>query len=292
MAARFRRRLDDLRRRRQPPKAAPVKASIAVAQFPITWDIERNLSAIATILTETMPDEIVVIPEGALSGYGSDLSVLDHLDLAALGYAIDHLTDLARQRAIHLFCGSLLFEHGAWWNTALYFSPHGTRWTYRKINLAMNERSRLAAGGELTPLRLELADGPLIVGVQICREIRFPEQWQHLADAGAQAFIYLTNAANPIEPPGVWQSHLISRAAENQRFVLAANIADPNQHCPTTIISPRGQTLAELPPNQTGLLKTTIDPDDASTWYLGQRRRDIIHLRYQGRTTRQAFGEF
>lgn len=182
---------------------------------------------------------------------------------------------------VHLFCGSLLCDHGAWSNAALYISPRGTRWAYRKINLAMNERGRLDAGSELPTLQLHLDGGPLTVGVQICREIRFPEQWQHLAGAGARALIYLTHAANPAEPPGVWRSHLISRAAENQRFVLAANVADPHQHCPTMIISPRGEALAELNPGDTAVLRTTIDMDEATDWYLGQRRQDIVKLSYQ-----------
>ncbi len=261
-----------------------MKAPVAVAQIPTTWDIEQNLSAIATILAAAQPGEVVVLPEGALSGYGSDLSALDHLNPTALADATDRLATLAQQRAVHLFCGSLLFEHGAWWNAALYFSPQGTRWTYRKINLAMNERDHLEAGSELPTLQLHLDRGPVTIGVQLCREIRFPEQWQHLADAGAQAFIYLTNAANPTEPPGVWRSHLISRAAENQRFVLAANAADPRQHCPTTIISPRGEVLAELTTGQTAVLRRTIDFDETRTWYLSQRRQDIIHPRYKNGT--------
>jgi predicted amidohydrolase len=39
--------------------------------------------------------------------------------------------------------------------------------------------------------------GTLTIGVQLCREIVVPEQWRHLADAGAQVFAYLTHAANP-----------------------------------------------------------------------------------------------
>jgi predicted amidohydrolase len=252
-----------------------------VAQLPITWDVEQNLAAITRVVDNARSDEIVVLPEGALSGYGSDLSPLDALDPGALARAIDALADLARQKAIHLFCGSLLFEQGAWWNSALYFSPQGTRWTYRKVNLAMNERGRLEAGSDLPTLRLHLAEGGLTVGVQICREIRFPDQWQHLADAGAQAFIYLTHAANPTEPTGVWRSHLISRAAENQRFVLAANVADPDQHCPSVIISPRGEVLTEASTGQAAALRTTIELDEAADWYLGQRRRDIVHLRHK-----------
>jgi hypothetical protein len=37
------------------------------------------------------PDEIVVFPDGALSGYGSDLSALELLQPAALAHAIDRL---------------------------------------------------------------------------------------------------------------------------------------------------------------------------------------------------------
>ena len=44
--------------------------------------------------------------------------------------------------------------------------------------------------------------------MQLCREIVFPEQWRYLAEARAQAFIYLTNAVNPAVPAGVWSSHL------------------------------------------------------------------------------------
>jgi predicted amidohydrolase len=255
-----------------------VKAPVAVAQIPVTWDTEQNLSAIAGVLADAQPGEIVVLPEGALSGYGPDLSILGRLDPTALAHATGRLAELVRKQAVHLFCGSLLYEHGTWSNAALYISPHGTQWTYRKINLAMNERGRLEAGSELPTLRLHLDGGSLTVGVQICREIRFPEQWQHLAAAGAQAFIYLTHAANPAEPPGVWRSHLISRAAENQRFVLAANVADPHQHCPTVIISPRGEALAELNPADTAVLRTTIDLAETADWYLSQRRPDIVKL--------------
>ncbi|GAA1820439.1 hypothetical protein GCM10009735_63450 [Actinomadura chokoriensis] len=96
-----------------------------------------------------------------------------------------------------MFCGSLIHEDGALWNTALCFSPSGRRWTYKKINLAMNERGLLAAGDHLPTLEVGGGDVPFTVGVQICREIRFPELWQCLAEAGVQVFVYLTHAADP-----------------------------------------------------------------------------------------------
>ncbi len=110
----------------------------------------------------------------------------------------------------------------------------------------------------------------------------FAEQWQYLATAGAHAFVYLTYAVNPAQPPTVWRSHLISRAAANQRFVISANVADPRQHCPSMIISPRGNVLAELPAGPAAVLRATIDANDVSSWYLDQRRTDVLDLRYHG----------
>jgi predicted amidohydrolase len=259
-----------------------LRVPVAVAQVPVTWDISQNLVEITRVLAEAQPGEIVVLPEACVSGYDDNLSRLDQLDSNAVDGVVDRLAELAGRKGTHLFCGSLLFEHDAWWNAAIYLSPHGKRWTYRKINLATHERGRLSAGESLPTLRLDLDGGSLTAGVQLCREILFPEQWQQLADAGAQVFIYLTHAANPDIPAGVWRSHLISRAAANQRFVVAANVVDPSQHCPSAVISPRGEVLGELPASRAGILRAVIDTDEVASWYLDQRRTDLLHLHYRG----------
>ena len=258
-----------------------MKLSVAVAQTRVTWDVQRNVAAIEAALAGTRPGELIVLPEAAVSGYDDALSGLDDLDPASVAAAIDRIAELAGDHSLHVFCGSLLHESGQWYNAGLYLAPDGFRHVYRKINLATHERGRLAAGSELPVLSLQLAGGPLLAGVQLCREILFPEQWQYLAEAGAQVLIYLTNAANPAVPEGVWRSHLISHAACNQRFILAANITDHRQHCPSAIISPRGEVIAELPAGESGLLRAVIDTDECASWYLGQRRSDVIRLHYR-----------
>jgi predicted amidohydrolase len=260
-----------------------MKLTVVVAQTRVSWDIQRNLAAIAAALAGTRAGEVVVLPEAAVSGYDDRLSGLDRLDPAGVWAAIDRVADEAYARGIHLFCGSLVHEHGSWRNAALYLAPDGSRQIYRKVNLATAERGRLAAGSVLPVLRLQLDAGPLAVGVQLCREILFPEQWRYLASLGAQAMIYLTHAANPDVPDGIWRSHLISHAAASQRFVIAANVADARQHCPSAIISPRGEVLGELPAAQPGLLRAVIDTDEVGDWYLGQRREDVLALRYRDR---------
>ncbi|HYF63264.1 MAG TPA: nitrilase-related carbon-nitrogen hydrolase [Herpetosiphonaceae bacterium] len=105
--------------------------------------------------------------------------------------------------------------------------------------------------------------------------MRFPEQWQLLARGGAQIFAYLTNAVGDAAQAPVWRSHLVSRAAENQRFVLAANAAHPAQKCPSMIVTPGGSVVWETlsPAGASG--QATLDLDAVADWYLSQSRRDL-----------------
>lgn len=259
-----------------------MKTSIVVAQVPAVWDVEANLRTVRGVVAEAHPGDVVVLPEGMLTGYGEDLTPLDGLEPAAVSSAVTQVAQLAKREEVHIFCGALLPVDDGWSNAGLFFPAHGEYQVYQKINLAMNERGRLRPGSRLPTVDIPHAGGKIIAGIQLCREIRFPEQWQYLASAGAQLFVYLTNAANSRETAGVWRSHLISRAAENQRFLASANIADADQHCPSMLISPRGEVLGELPAGSTGLLRRTIDLDRTGDWYLGQRRRDVLSLAYHG----------
>jgi predicted amidohydrolase len=252
-----------------------MRVPVAVAQVPVCWSVRRNVGTVLDAVGATAPDTVLALPEAVLSGYDDELSGLAGLDPAELAAAQDAVGQAARRAGVHVVCGTLHHADGHWWNAAVYFPPAGPRWMYRKVNLATHERGRLSAGSALPTLPIRLPAGELRAGVQLCREIRFPEQWACLARQGAQVLIYLTYAANPAEPPGVWRAHLISRAAETQRFVLAANVADENQHCPTMIVSPRGQVLAEAPIGSNGILRHTIDLADTRDAYLSQRRSDL-----------------
>ncbi|WP_308201185.1 carbon-nitrogen hydrolase family protein [Paractinoplanes maris] len=255
-----------------------MQISVLIGQVPVTWDVDANLGTVRDVVDEAQPGDMVVLPEGMLSGYGEDLTPLEAVDPALVDHAVAQVAALAVDRQVQIFCGSLLPWQGGWCNAGLIFSADGDHHVYRKINLAMNERGRLRPGDDLPTISIEQPRGKFTVGVQLCREIRFPEQWQHLAGAGAQVFVYLTNAANIREVDGVWRSHLISRAAENQRFVVSANVAHADQHCPSMVVSPRGEVLGELPSGSPGLLRQTLDLAQVGNWYLGQRRQDVLSV--------------
>lgn len=48
------------------------------------------------------------------------------------------------------------------------------------------------------------------------------------------------------------------------------------------VVSPRGEVLGELPAGKSDLLRQTVDLDEIGSWYLDQRRQDVLSLSYHG----------
>jgi predicted amidohydrolase len=257
-----------------------VVVNVLLAQVPIGWNVAENVATVRSVLEQANAEDLVVVPEGMLSGYDDELSGLSVLDPRALTDAIDAVTAMVRERNVHLFCGTLLFDNGTWSNAALYFSPDGELRIYRKVNLATHERSTLVAGSSLPIFNLLFDGRSLNVSPQLCRELRFPDQWHYPAREGAQLFIYLANAANQRESMDVWRSHLISRAAETQRFVIASNVAHPDRHCPTMVVAPSGDVIAEAYGPEPTVIRATLDVDAVSDWYVDQQRSDVVRISY------------
>lgn len=254
-----------------------MKVSIIIGQFPITFNIKENLNNIKQILDEANEDDLVILPEGALSGYDDDISFLKYIDLQILNYAMNQLKSEVIKRKIHIIFGSCIYQDLNWFNAAIFYSYNNDDFIYKKVNLATHERNVFKAGDELPVFDTIINNQHLKLGIQLCREIRYPEQWRVLALNNAQVFIYLTNAISGNQL-SVWRSHLISRAAENQRFVISSNNANENQQCPTMLISPKGQVVEEVISSELEIIKKTIDIDDISNWYLNQCRNDIVKV--------------
>lgn len=254
-----------------------MKLSIIIGQFPISFNIEENFNNIKKVLDESKEDDLVILPEGAVSGYNDDISFLKNIDLEKLDNMINLLKEEAIKRKIHIIFGSCIYENSNWFNTAIGYSYCNDDFMYKKVNLATHERGVFKAGNELPVFKIKVKGETLKLGIQLCREARYPEQWKLLAMNGAQIFIYLTNAITG-KGLNVWKSHLISRAAENQRFLIGSNNAHEKQHCPTILISPKGDVISEIISNELNLISYTIDTDEISNWYLNQARDDVVKI--------------
>ncbi|MEN8172410.1 MAG: carbon-nitrogen hydrolase family protein [Chloroflexota bacterium] len=255
-----------------------MKINALIAQFPISLSIQENLAAIIKMLDQSQPGDWVIFPEGAVSGYDLDLSFLDSTDPQELTAALDTLRAQAQERGIYLWVGACTPEGEMWRNQAFGFTPHGEEYRYQKINLAHHERGVFIPGDRLPVFSLSLPAGTIKVGVQLCREIRYPEQWGWLARQGAQVILHLNNAVGDDHYQPVWRSHLISRAAETQRYVLSVNNAAEEQICPTIAIAPDGHALAEIISSQTQVSRVELDLSLVSNWYIDQSRADVVTI--------------
>lgn len=247
----------------------------AVLQFPVTMDVRRNVDAL-TRLVETLPSgALAVAPEGMLSGYLPRPEVIDHLDTAATSGAIEQASALSQRCAVHIVAGGCVRDGEVWRNRSYVFTPQGERFHYDKINLATSERGAFAPGDQLPVFDLRIGEVPVKLGIQMCREIRYAEQWRALARAGAQVIAYSNNAVASTIGDALWRSHVVSRAGETQRFVLGANNADPRQTCPSLIVSPAGDVLCEMRGDVLGCANAVIDLAEVSDWTINQARDDL-----------------
>jgi predicted amidohydrolase len=256
-----------------------VDTQVLLGQIPVTFSVEKNMEAIAALLDEADRGDIVITPEGALSGYpargAGELELLLQVDQDDVRRNLDVLADMVHRAGVYLWVGTCLREGAQWLNTAIGMAFNGTFQVYRKVNLSPVEQGTFTPGNWLPvfPMGLQLAN--VTVGVQLCREVRFSEQWIHLAERGAQVFAHLNNAVGPPDAFEVWRSQIISRAAETQRFVASVNAAAPDQLAPTMVVAPTGEVLGELPPGGVATLRAELDLGQISNRHLSERRTDL-----------------
>jgi predicted amidohydrolase len=144
------------------------------------------------------------------------------------GRSHQRLANLARQLRIHLLVGSVAERLDAQrcYNTSLLYGPDGRLIAlYRKIHLfdvdipggaTFRESATIAAGAEVVVARTALG----AIGLSICYDLRFPELYRKLVDAGAE-ILAVPSAFTLHTGRDHWHPLLRARAIEAQAWVLA-----------------------------------------------------------------------
>jgi predicted amidohydrolase len=153
-------------------------------------------------------------------------------------------------------------------NTALLLGPDGSQLTtYRKIHLFDVD---LGSGGSYSESAATTPGSDVVVadvlgfrlGLSICYDVRFPELYRALSDAGAE--VLLVPAAFTLHTgKDHWHVLLRARAIESQAFVVAAaqQGAHPgNRHTygHSLIVDPWGTVIAEAPDGP-GIVFATLE---------------------------------
>lgn len=264
-------------------------ARVAVAQMLSGEDVAENLKTTALLVQQAASAgaELLLLPE--------NFAMLDSKALINLAKEEEEshglrrtLSDLALKHSIWIIAGSLPllceFEDGSEpkvFASCLVFDAAGKEQArYDKVHLfdvdvadahSSYRESAFIEHGNM----IQVVDTPVgRVGLSICYDLRFPEQYQKLRDMGAEiltvpsAFTYATGEAH-------WEVLLRARAIENQCYVLAAN--QGGEHSETRkswghsmAIDPWGKVLAQREDTGVGLVFADVDLDEV------KRRRQAM----------------
>ena len=231
---------------------------IAAVQCTSVSDPEKNKRALSVLISEAASQgaDLVLLPEMCLS-MNSDY----YQGLAEDSATLDWLAAQAATHSLWLVAGAVPQpapgDDARVRSASLVFNPEGELVKrYDKIHLfdvdvgdaqgSYRESDTFSAGSDIVNIETPVGN----IGLTICFDLRFPEQYQALRDAGADiilvpaAFTHTTGEAH-------WEILLKARAIETQCYVLAANQCGWHDDKRRTwghsmIIDPWGESLGML----------------------------------------------
>ena len=242
---------------------------IAAVQLEVT-DAESpadRVRRVADLIRAQPGVDLVVLPELWVSGafaYTRWTDTAEALD----GPTVDAMSVAARDIGAHLHMGSFIERDGTdLYNTSVLLGPDGgVQAAYRKIHLfgfGEGEPTLLCAGKEVV-----VADvGGTAVGLSTCYDLRFPELYRALLDAGAE--VVLCVAGWPAARIEHWSTLARARAIEEQVVMVALNTsgthAGKEMGGRSLVVDARGAVLAEAATSE-DVLTVDIDVADVHAW--------------------------
>jgi predicted amidohydrolase len=241
-----------------------VRASLIQIAVETDESVDSRRRRVAALVREQADAELVVLPELWPVGAFAYQQFEQEAESPA-GPTYEAMAGAARDAGVWLHAGSVVEKaaDGTLYNTALVISPAGElAASYRKIHrfgFDKGEAVMMGAGEEL--VTVSVAAG-LTLGLATCYDLRFPELFRGLTDAGAQALV--VPAGWPARRRDHWTLLARARAVENQAYVLACGTAGTHagveQAGHSIVVDPWGEVLAEAGPDEEVI---TVDLDPA-----------------------------
>ncbi|GGR67655.1 MULTISPECIES: carbon-nitrogen family hydrolase [Streptomyces] len=239
-----------------------MRASLIQAAVDEREPVGSRRQRLAALVREQSGSDLVVLPELWTTGafayeeFGREAEPLE-------GPTYEAMAEAASDAGVWLHAGSIPERdpEGPLYNTSLVFSPTGElAAAYRKIHrfgFDKGEAVLMGAGRDLVTVRLP----DTTLGVATCYDLRFPELFRALVDAGAETLVI--PAGWPERRRAHWTLLARARAVENQAFVLACGTAGTHAGVPqaghSIVVDPWGEVLAEAGSGEE-VLTVDIDP--------------------------------
>jgi len=235
-------------------------------------DVQENLAEAEALIREAAAKgaDYIQTPENTLLMEIEADRLFEKIQTEVRTDGISAFSNLARELGVWLHIGSLAIKVGKRRaaNRAFLFAPTGeTVARYDKIHMfdvdlpsgeTYRESATYAPGD--TAVLAGLPWGAL--GIATCYDLRFPEQFKALAQAGAK-FLTAPSAFTKVTGEAHWHILMRARAIENGCFFFAAAQGGRHASGRTTyghslIVSPWGEILAEAD-TEPGVIVADID---------------------------------
>jgi len=232
---------------------------------PVGHRVTRGLRLVESAAADA---DMVMLPELWHVGAFDVDAAREHAQ-AIDGPLVTALAGLAGEHGIWLHGGSFceVTDDGEHFNTSVLFSPEGELVAaYRKVHLFGfdgGETVLMSGGDEL--LVVETPLGP--TGLATCYDLRFPEMFRALTDAGATAFLLTSGWPTPrIEH---WDVLTRARAIENQAWFVACNEVGSQPGIElgghSVVVDPTGVVVAQAG-TKAEVLVVDVDPEASRRW--------------------------
>jgi nitrilase len=254
---------------------APTGTTAAAIQMVSGVEVPANLATAARLLAEAAARgaRLAVLPENFALMARSDAERAVAAEDDGRGPIQEFLAAQAARHGLWLVGGTIQIRaHGAarLRSACLVYDDRGHRVArYDKMHLF---DVRLEGGEEYRESAiLEPGEQPVAVdtpfgclGIAICYDLRFPELFRRLLDAGAQVFA-VPSAFTATTGRAHWEVLVRARAIENLAYVIAPDQGGQHAngratHGDTMIVSPWGEVLGRLASGE-GVVTAELDAD-------------------------------
>nr|WP_203615023.1 carbon-nitrogen family hydrolase [Streptomyces sp. SID13726] len=224
--------------------------------------VDSRRERVASLVRDQAGADLVVLPELWTTGafafeeFGREAEPL-------VGPTYEVMAKAASDAGVWLHAGSIpeRDEAGRLYNRSLVFSPAGElAASYRKIHRFGFDKGEAVLMGRGEDLVTVPVPGTTL-GLATCYDLRFPELFRGLVDAGAEVLVL--PAGWPERRRAHWTLLAQARAVENQAFVLACGTAGTHAGVPqaghSIVVDPWGEVLAEAGSGEE-ILTVEFDP--------------------------------
>lgn len=270
-----------------------MKITIATSQFPVSYDIKKNMNYIIQQMKKAskLKSNIIQFPEASLSGYaGVDFESFDNFDWETLKISTNKIIEEAKKLNIWVILGSAhkLSEKNKPHNCLYIINNKGEIIDrYDKLFCAGNKDENIADLSHYTPgnhfCTFEIKG--VICGVLICHDYRYPELYRKYKQMGVEIMFHSYHAANvstqkilELEtyigedlikinngntiPEITMPSTMISYAANNYMWISCSNSSKKHSCWGAFVVRPDGVILSKLKKNITSISVNTIDTNE------------------------------